>query len=396
MTRKRDAALIEASGLFDPAWYLAEYPDVALSGMDALEHFLTFGARLLRNPGPHFDARRYAIAEKGSLREDVNPLVHHLLVRSGAAAASGSTATAEPLRIAIKIAATNHKVKKRWGDYHFAISLQRALARLGHSSRIDVRPAWHGEHCRDDQVVLVLRGRFPYWPMPEHLNLMWNISHPEDVTLAEYEGYDHVFIASSSYAPELSRQLNVPVTPLLQCTDPEHFNPHVDPVEPSPGLLFVGNSRNVYRRIVKDFVEAGFEPEVYGGQWEGFLPEGMIKGTNIPNHELAGYYRACRCLLNDHWDDMRARGFLSNRLFDAIACRARVISDRVEGLERIFGDAVLVYDNPDDIPALIGQLDESEPPSEEIAESVLQSHSFDARAKAILCTVNELLEPRHA
>ena len=273
------------------------------------------------------------------------------------------------------------------------MSLQRAFVRLGHSSRIDLRPAWHGEHCRDDQVVLVLRGRFSYRPIPEHLNLMWNISHPDDVTLAEYERYDHVFVASLSYTPELSRQLNVPVTPLLQCTDPGFFNPYVDQVEPSPGILFVGNSRNVYRQIVKDAVAAGLEPEVYGGHWERFLPESMIKGTNIPNQELAAYYRSCRCLLNDHWDDMRARGFLSNRLFDAIACRARVISDRVEGLEEIFGDAVLVYDDAADLPALIDQLDPSGTTSKEIAESVIQYHSFDARAKTILRTVNEIMQP---
>jgi len=37
---------------FDPGWYLAAYPDVALSGLDPLEHYLRYGAPLGRAPGP--------------------------------------------------------------------------------------------------------------------------------------------------------------------------------------------------------------------------------------------------------------------------------------------------------------------------------------------------------
>jgi len=43
-----------ASGLFDPVWYAAEYPDVAMTGLDPLEHFLTAGMLMGRDPGPDF------------------------------------------------------------------------------------------------------------------------------------------------------------------------------------------------------------------------------------------------------------------------------------------------------------------------------------------------------
>lgn len=41
-------AAFRASGTFDEAWYLREYPDVAGSGMDAAEHYLWLGRRLGR------------------------------------------------------------------------------------------------------------------------------------------------------------------------------------------------------------------------------------------------------------------------------------------------------------------------------------------------------------
>ena len=46
---------IKTSGQFDEEWYLKTYPDVARSGLGAIEHFLRFGAWLGREPSPDFD-----------------------------------------------------------------------------------------------------------------------------------------------------------------------------------------------------------------------------------------------------------------------------------------------------------------------------------------------------
>lgn len=45
-----DIAALRASGTFDEAWYLREYPDVAKAGIDAAEHYLWLGRRLGRTP----------------------------------------------------------------------------------------------------------------------------------------------------------------------------------------------------------------------------------------------------------------------------------------------------------------------------------------------------------
>ena len=55
-----EAGLIRASGLFDVDWYLATYPDVATSGLDAIDHYLRIGAALGYNPNPLFDTNYYA------------------------------------------------------------------------------------------------------------------------------------------------------------------------------------------------------------------------------------------------------------------------------------------------------------------------------------------------
>src|SRR5699024_10326884 len=56
---QNDLKLLQHSELFDAAWYLAEYPDVADSRVDPAEHYLRFGAHEGRDPGPLFQSDTY-------------------------------------------------------------------------------------------------------------------------------------------------------------------------------------------------------------------------------------------------------------------------------------------------------------------------------------------------
>lgn len=75
----RDVETLRNSEMFDAAWYLAQYPDVAKLGHDPVEHYLRFGARLHRNPSPAFDTRSYLDAHPDVADTGVNPLVHYEL-----------------------------------------------------------------------------------------------------------------------------------------------------------------------------------------------------------------------------------------------------------------------------------------------------------------------------
>ncbi|TCT22869.1 GT2 family glycosyltransferase [Thiobaca trueperi] len=295
----------------------------------------------------------------------------------------------ERLRFAIKVPAPAWDTVQEWGDYHFARALQRALVRAGYGVRIDILPEWYRDEGFGDDVVLVLRGLSVYEPRPDHINLMWNISHPDKVTDAEYEGYDHVFVASQRWAGQLSARLRVPVTALLQCTDPTIFYPDPDETVPAHEVLFVGNSRRQFRPIVRDALKAGLPLSVYGTRWEKLIPGAALRGEHVPNERLRTYYSRCQVLLNDHWPGMREQGFLSNRLFDAAACGAAVLSDTVEGLGDVFGEAVATYDDtPAGLKARVGEL-LADPGRlaarrEEARARILAGHTFDHRAQTIL------------
>jgi hypothetical protein len=65
--------------LFDPAFYLRKYPDVAAAGVNPLCHYLKYGAAELRQPHPLFDPGFYLDRNPDIRRAGVNPLVHYVL-----------------------------------------------------------------------------------------------------------------------------------------------------------------------------------------------------------------------------------------------------------------------------------------------------------------------------
>lgn len=68
--------MLRKSGLFDEAWYLNRYPDVAREGLDPIEHYVRYGAYEGRDPSPTFQTKRYTQAHPETERLEINPLVH--------------------------------------------------------------------------------------------------------------------------------------------------------------------------------------------------------------------------------------------------------------------------------------------------------------------------------
>lgn len=71
-------AALRRSGLFDAAWYVERYGDVARSGLDPVAHYLRIGAELGRDPGPCFSAARYRAAHPDVAQAGLPPLAHYL------------------------------------------------------------------------------------------------------------------------------------------------------------------------------------------------------------------------------------------------------------------------------------------------------------------------------
>ena len=67
------------SGLLDPEWYVAIYPDVAESGLRPAAHYLEIGFARGYKPNPFFDTRFYLQENEDVRRAGLNPALHYLL-----------------------------------------------------------------------------------------------------------------------------------------------------------------------------------------------------------------------------------------------------------------------------------------------------------------------------
>ena len=234
----------------------------------------------------------------------------------------------------------------RWGDAHFGRSLVKYLDRLGHETHMQFMEEWGNDTPCD--AVLLLRGKHAFPRADTHrdaVRVIWNISHPSDVTLAEYASHDMVFVASESLAASLRQRIDVPVHALRQCTDIEQFHPVRDPSETDQrnGVVFVGNTRNVVREGPVWAIEWGLPLRVWGTGWDDTPAAGHVVSKHLPNDQLAGLYRASIATLNDHWPDMRSHGFINNRIFDALACGLPVVSDWHAELAALELPGLLLY-----------------------------------------------------
>ena len=298
----------------------------------------------------------------------------------------------------IKCPATEGKAKYHWGDYYYALALQKYLERKNIYVQIDTRQDWGCDEEAD--VVLVLRGNHFYRPDRRNgktIYIMWNISHPDMISRAEYELYDIVCVGSRYYAQKLKDQVNVPVEPLLQCTDTELFFPKDKPEGTAlkDDYIFIGSTRGVMRECVLWAAEDNLPLHVWGGGWKQMLPDHqeIIDGTFIRNEDLPSLYRSAKATLNDHWKDMLDNQFINNRIFDALACGLPVISDGCDEMKEIFPEAVLYYSNKAEFQACIDKMENDYPAVKAKAleqfEMIKKEYSFEKRAEELIQMVEK-------
>ncbi len=269
---------------------------------------------------------------------------------------------------------------KQWGDYWFALDLADALNSEGVQAKVVSRAGATSEKRDSDDVILVLRGLRRVVPSnTSAIWMLWVISHPELIESGEATQYSRAFAASNHWKPDPNLG---EFTPLLQATNTSRFTPI--PATEKSGVFFVGSTRGEFRPIVRDALAAGIPLQVYGVGWQEFLTPDQIAGEFLPNSELPAAYATSAIVLNDHHREMAELGFLSNRLFDAVAAGARVVSDPALGINEVFGSSVVTYQNSDELAKIIRNPDAFFPSDDTDAQRIRTECDFRARARTLI------------
>jgi len=282
---------------------------------------------------------------------------------------------------------------KFWGDLYFARAMKEEFEKRGYLANVRTRQDWHKRSTA--KYTIFLRGNREYYPTVEEgrVSIMWNISHPDEVSLVEYNAFDYVYFASEKLKCKLGGQIQCQSGVLMQCTD-ENVMRAEEYLDKKYELLFVGNSRQVYRQILKDLLPTEYKLTVIGRHWEKYPVQQYVIQPYIANDEVGQAYHDAKILLNDHWDDMKEQGVISNRIFDALAAGAFVISDYMAEIDEEFEGAVVTYQDKDDLKNKIDYYltheDERLAKAKLGQEIVLEKHTFSNRIEKMIQVMEQL------
>jgi O-antigen biosynthesis protein len=319
--------------------------------------------------------------------EDPEPTAAPLVVRRSPLLTAGA---APRLRWGIKLPSTPGSWGDIWGDTYFADALARALRRKGQDVVTYRWGSHHSDASQLDDVTLGIRGLEVITPVQGKVNMLWVISHPDLVTPEELEGFDVVFASSVPWAESMSESSGREVLPLHQALDSDVLPGPEVPLGDGRVPVFVGGSNPPVRdrTSIHAVATAGTGLVVHGHGWEGSPVAPFVASTNVPPTMVPTLYRRHGLVLADHWPDMAASGFVANRVFEAVASGARVVSDPVTGIEELFGGAVQVYRSLDELRELCSPEGRVRWPEddelERIALRCAEAHSFRQRADELL------------
>ena len=302
------------------------------------------------------------------------------------------------LAIAMKTSVRTPADNAHYGDYYFALALGKAFDAAGHAHRIESYSEWNSDGGTAD-FDLVLHGSRTWEQRPTVPSVHWLLypgSRKKRDLRSELATGQHVFVSSLIDAKVWRDRLpGVPVTALMQGFDAEVMHPGDDPR--GTEIVFVGSNHKGMRGgrpIVDMAVAAGVPIQLYGRGWEGHPAEPQLVADFIDNARLGDLYRGAGIVLCDHMPSMREAGYVSNRIYDALACGAPVISDTVKGLPSEFEDYVTLCVTPDDFAAAVATIRAETARKRDqrraFAAGMRDRHSLQARAAEILTVLSGL------
>ncbi|MBA3925418.1 CgeB family protein [Listeria rustica] len=246
-----------------------------------------------------------------------------------------------------------------------------------------VESAWHGNFDTWQYKV----GRYANEDRQELFDLLdwckergiptvfWNKEDPIhfDKFIDSAKRFDYIYTTDANRIPDYvkhAKHRNVFALPFA--AEPKHHNPIQLPESREDGVCFAGSyyaNRHEERREVMDQmleISDAFNLAIYDRNYERSEPEFRfpkqfeknVKGS-LAYSEIDKAYKGYRFMLNVN-SVIHSPTMFSRRVFEGMASGTPILSSYSEGIDKIFGNLVMIAQKPEDLRAQMKEISEDE------------------------------------
>ena len=246
------------------------------------------------------------------------------------------------------------------GEKHLAEDMRKEFAKFGYDAKLySLEESFSNRDFRDGFAIYMR-------PYPELRYEDYHKLYDEDKISVLYETFPYklreiqnadIVFTGSMKQNRYYKTLGINSFFLPQFTRTDKFYPAFNE-KYKTNIVFIGNQWHGLdtRPLINMIKNTDLKVDIYGNGYDDVLTDDyakLWKAKYVLPEELKYYYSSADIVLNDTRPDMTENGFISNRIFDVSACKGFIISDYIPEIAEIYGDAVPMYKNEDELKALI-------------------------------------------
>lgn len=280
-------------------------------------------------------------------------------------------------------------------DYAYCSTLKKYLEREGIYVVLQMYDDWYCDVGADVEIHIGCRREYhPDRRVPGRVNVMWLVSHPENVPDEVADRYDLILVDSVPLANEMKHRTTAEVEPFLVAVDTDYFYRDDSPEEYE--RVFVGNTRGYNRNCVKWCSENKIELDVWGKGWEKNYTDNPYIHLHgcISYDQTADIYRRAKVIINEHHPTMKQTGMINNRCPEVLLCGKTMLCDWSQGVYDEFGELFTYYHDENDFIEALGKAEESyeilRREVEDRNKELLEKYSFDTGIKRMVDLISRL------
>lgn len=272
-----------------------------------------------------------------------------------------------------------------------SVMMEKAFSRVGYNVVATTEDNLYPSATEDAGVNIYIRGYNPFKelrPNKKAVNIVY-IRDFDSLYPEELSAFDGIATSSQDFYSYVIGNGYAAVF-LPEFSDPAVYYPQPRE-ELVRDLLYVGDNDR-YSPALAAALDAKLPVEIYGRFWAGNIDDEYIKGEYIHDNDLGAYFASAKINLVNVSANEAKIGIIPSRIFDIASAKGFIIAPYNKEIEAVFGDAIPMFKNAEELKALYNQYINDPKARSEKAEKAYRIATSEYNVDAFVQRLNGLVE----